>query len=97
MAQFDIRRFADSALIVDLQSDFIGLDVSRVVAPLRPSGVYGAIPRLTPRIEFEGRTHVVRLQEVLAVPASALGPVVGSALPWQDEIKEAIDVLFRGF
>ncbi len=83
--------------MVDLQSDLIGLDRSRVVAPMRSDRADIALPRLTPRIEIDGRSYSIWMQEMAMVPASALGPVVGTALPWQDEIKEAIDVLFRGF
>lgn len=97
MAQFDLHRLAGAQLVVDIQTDLIGLDATRIVAPLRPSGSFAAFPKLTPVVVFEGESWVVRLQEMAAVMASELGPPVGDLLDVQDEIKHGIDVLIRGF
>ena len=35
MAQFDVHRLDDGLRVVDLQTDLIGLDVTRLVASLR--------------------------------------------------------------
>lgn len=42
--QFDLHRLA-----VDLQSDLIGLQATRLLATLPGTAVYSALPRLTPR------------------------------------------------
>jgi toxin CcdB len=96
MAQFDVHRLAGGALVVDLQIDLIGLDATRIVAPLRAEGRYAAFRGLTPMVEFEAASWIVRLQEMAAVPASALGRPVGSLTRWQDEIKQGVDVLCAG-
>ena len=38
MAQFDLYRLKSGQLVVDLQTDLIGIESSRVVAPLREAG-----------------------------------------------------------
>lgn len=97
MAQFDIFRLASGQLVVDLQTDLIGLEVTRIVAPLRPAAHFAALPKITPVVAFEGTDWVVRLQEMAAVMSVELGAPVGSLVLAQDEIKAGIDVLMRGF
>ena len=38
MAQFDLYRLKGGQFVVDLQTDLIGIEASRVVAPLRKAG-----------------------------------------------------------
>lgn len=38
MAQFDLYRLRGGQLVVDLQTGLIGIDASRIVAPLRDAG-----------------------------------------------------------
>ena len=97
MAQFDIHRLPGGVLVVDLQTDLIGLDATRIVAPLREEGVYARFPGLTPALDFEGRRWILRLPEMAAVPASELGVPVGSAGHLRDELKRGIDILIDGF
>ena len=42
MAQFDLYRLKGGQLVVDLQTDLIGIDASRIVAPLREASRYVA-------------------------------------------------------
>ena len=51
MAQFDVFRLDDGPLVVDLQTDLIGLNSTRIVAPLLAEGRYVAFPDLTPLVE----------------------------------------------
>lgn len=97
MAQFDLYRLADGMLVVDLQTDLIGLDATRIAAPLREEGVYASFSGLTPSLAFEGRRWVVRLQELAAVPAGELRTRVGSAAELRDELKRGLDILIDGF
>lgn len=97
MAQYDIHRLQGGTLVVDLQTDLIGLDATRIVAPLREQGSYARFPGLTPTAEFEGRTWIVRLQELAAVPASEPDAPVGSMRHIQDELKRGLDILIDGF
>ena len=96
MAQFDLYRLNGGQLVVDLQTDLIGIDASRVVAPLRERGRYVTFPGLTPLVEFEGKTWIVRVQELAAVPGAELREPVGSLKPHRDELKRALDILIDG-
>jgi toxin CcdB len=96
MAQFDVYRLKGGQLVVDLQTDLIGIDASRIVAPLREAGRYAAFPGLTPAVEHDGTTWIVRVQELAAVPGSELRDRVGSLAEHRDTLKRALDVLIDG-
>lgn len=97
VAQFDIHRLPGGILVVDLQTDLIGLDATRIVAPLREDGIHARFPGLTPIADFDGRRWIVRLPEIAAVPAIELGAPVGSVPHLRDELKRGLDVLIDGF
>jgi toxin CcdB len=84
-------------LVVDLQTDLIGLDATRIVAPLREEGAYPAFPGLTPIVEIAGRRLIVRLLELAAVPAAELGARTGSISHARDALKRGRDILIDGF
>ncbi|MEY4697693.1 MAG: hypothetical protein RIT14_2121 [Pseudomonadota bacterium] len=96
MAQFDVFRLKTGQLVVDLQTDLIGIDASRIVAPLRDAGRYAAFPGLTPRVEIEGKAWIVRVQELAAVPGAELRDVVASLAAERDALKRALDILVDG-
>ena len=96
MAQFDLYRLKGGQLVVDLQTDLIGIEASRVVAPLREAGRYTAFPGLTPSVEADGMTWIVRVQELAAVPGSELREPVGSLGKHRDALKRALDILIDG-
>ena len=97
MAQFEICRLSGGQLVVDLQTDLIGLEATRIVAPLREAGLYAEFPGLTPEIQHDGRKWVLRLQEMAAVPAAEIAARVGSASGHRDANKRGIDILIDGF
>ncbi|WP_323804109.1 CcdB family protein [Sulfitobacter litoralis] len=96
MAQFDVYRLAGGQLVVDLQTDLIGIDASRVVAPLREAGRYAAFPGLTPQVEVDGTLWIVRVQELAAVSGTALRDKVTSLEAERDALKRALDILIDG-
>lgn len=96
MAQFDLYRLRGGQLVVDLQTDLIGIGASRVVAPLREAGRYAAFPGLTPTVEVDGATWIVRVQELAAVPGSELLEPAGSLADHRDALKRALDILIDG-
>ena len=97
MAQFDLFRLDGGMLVVDLQTDLIGLDATRLVAPLREQGRHAAFPKLTPEVDFEGRAWIVRVPEMAAVTAASLGRSVGRIEGAGDDLLRAVDILTRGF
>ena len=96
MAQFDVYRLAGGQLVVDLQTALIGIDASRVVAPLREAGRYAAFPGLTPQVEVAGTAWIVRVQERAAGPGTALRDKVTSLEAERDALKRALDILIDG-
>lgn len=96
MAQFDLYRLNGGQLVVDLQTDLIGIDASRIVAPLREVGRYAAFPGLTPTVEHNGSTWIVRVQELAAVSGAELRDRVGSLAVHRDALKRALDILIDG-
>ena len=96
MAQFDLYRLKTGILVVDLQTDLIGIDASRIVAPLRDAGRYVAFPGLTPTVQIDGTAWIVRIQELAAVPANALRDRVGTLAAHRDALKRALDILIDG-
>ena len=96
MAQFDLYRLAGGQLVVDLQTDLIGIDATRVVAPLREAGKYAAFPGLTPSVSIDGGSWIVRIQELAAVPGAELTEWVGSLSAHRDALKRALDILIDG-
>ena len=51
---FDLYRLNGGQLVVDLQTDLIGIEASGIVAPLREAGRFTAFPGLTPTVEIDG-------------------------------------------
>ena len=96
MAQFDLYRLNDGLLVVDLQTDLIGIEASRIVAPLRDVGRYTTFPGLTPVVEVDGQSWIVRIPELAAVPAAELRNRVGSLIEHRDALKRALDSLIDG-
>lgn len=96
MAQFDLYRLKGGQLVVDLQTDLIGIDASRIVAPLRDADRYIAFPSLTPSVEVADTTWIVRVQELAAIPGSELRDPIGSLVEHRDALKRALDILIDG-
>ena len=96
MAQFDVFRLMSGVLVVDLQTDLIGIDASRIVAPLREAGRYAAFPGLTPEVEIDGVAWIVRVPELAAVPGAELRDPVASLAAERDALKRALDILIDG-
>lgn len=96
MAQFDVFRLVSGQLVVDLQTDLIGIEASRVVAPLRAAGRYAAFPGLTPQVTLLGEDWIVRVQELAAVARAELGAPIASLAAHRDALKRALDILIDG-
>ena len=67
-------------------------------APVLPRAKWGAIvPKLHILIHLDGRAHVILMSQMIALPGTQIGPSVGDAPPWRDEIGTAVDLLVSGF
>ena len=96
MAQFDVYRLTSGVLVVDLQTDLIGITASRIVAPLREAGRYAAFPGLTPAVALDGVMWIVRVQELAAVSGVEFREPVANLAAHRDALKRALDILIDG-
>ena len=98
MAQFDLYRLADGTLVVDLQTDLIGLEATRIVAPLREEGGLHGLPRRHARGDGgAGGGGSCAFRSWRAVPAGELRAQAGSIAARRDELKRGLDILIDGF
>jgi len=97
VAQFDVYRLGDGMLVVDLQTDLIGLEATRLVAPLRDADRYAELPGLTPVVDVDGARYVVQIPDMAAVPGARLGGRVDDLASHRDALLRAIDILTHGF
>jgi toxin CcdB len=96
VAQFEVYKTTDGALVCDLQTDLIDVRSTRVVAPLAHESDLGTASNLTPAVMFEGRPWVVLIPLMAAVPRNRLSDPLASLSPHRDAIKRAIDMLIDG-
>jgi toxin CcdB len=101
MAQFDVFRNPRPGLfplLLDVQANLLSGLATRVVVPMAKRKGYGLPPiaQLNPRAKLGGVEYVMVFQELAAVPATALGEVVGSLKSRRAELVRAIDLLFTG-
>jgi len=101
MAQFDVHRNPKGGaypLLVDVQAELLSRLATRVVVPLVAMRRHGARPitRLNPVVRFKDTDYVLLFQELAAIPATALGEVVGSLAARRGELVAALDLLFTG-
>ena len=72
-------------MVVDVQSDLIGLLNTRVVVPLMPpERAPRPARRLNPRFEVAGTSLLFVAQYIAAVPTAELGPRIGSLADERD-------------
>ncbi|MHB1399283.1 MAG: CcdB family protein [Trichloromonadaceae bacterium] len=99
MAQFDIypRHGAGVEFLLELQDNLIDNLSTRVVAPLAlPEAVSVPMKTLNPRISVGGDDYILLTHLLAAIPVSALGEPVASALSQRDAIISSLDLLFTG-
>lgn len=97
MAQFDVHRMADGALVIDCQSGSLAFLATRVVVPLLPvSEVPKTKDRLHPTVEIEGRPHLLATHLVATLSSRDLGPAISSLAEERYAIVGAFDRLLTG-
>lgn len=99
MTQAAIHRLRDGdELICRIQTD-LGIETPYILcAPVIPRAKWGAIvPKLHIVIHLDGISHVILMSQMIALPGSQIGPVIGDASAWRDEIVAAVDLLVSGF
>lgn len=101
MAQFDVYRNprrGPHVLLLDVQADVLARLATRAVVPLMTLKRYGAKPisRLNPTAKVEGVDYILLVQELAAIPATALGVKVTSLAGRRTDIVAALDLVLTG-
>ncbi len=98
MSRFDIYPSQSTrGYLLDLQSDFLAVQSTRVIVPLLPENdLPERIRMLHPVFEIEGEMHVMATHLIATVPLSRLAPVSGNLSAHADQITRALDLLFQG-
>jgi len=99
MAKFDIFNNQEGAgYLLDVQSDLLNGLNTRVVVPILPKdSAPKPAQRLNPVFNINGETFIMATQYIAAVSESELYDGSGSLADHQQEISEALDMLFLGF
>ena len=99
MSQFAVHRLkTGDELVCRIQTDFGVATPFLLCAPVVRRDAWGApIPRLHVEIEVDGLAHLILMTQMLALPASDLGAIVGTAARERDAIVHAVDLLVTGF
>lgn len=96
MRQFDIVRLKGGQFAILLQSDLLDERETRVVAPLFPSNLIIATPRLHPIVRVGRRNYLLATEKLGAVATRDMEQVVGSVADREYEIRRALDIVFVG-
>ena len=103
MKQYDVYRNPDPAsakrrpYLAVLQSDFLTVIDTVVVAPLAASTRVKPVARMMPVVAVADVEHYLMTQELAAISRSVLKKPVGSIAAWRSEIVAALDLIFLGF
>lgn len=99
MTQFALHAMRDgNETVCRVQTD-LGADTAYVLcAPVVPASDWGApIPRLHLALDVADERHLILMSQMVALPRSSLGPIIGTAADLRDEIVRAVDLLVTGF
>lgn len=97
MPQFDVHQLRAGELVVDVQSDLIGIWETRLVVPLiSPDGNATPTRRLNPEFRLNGDRRILATQLAAAMRRRELGDPIASLAHHEYEIKAALDMLISG-
>ena len=98
MARFDVYRTSSAGYLLDVQTDLLAGLNTRVVVPLLPLDTAPkAAKRLNPIFDIDNQSYLMATQFMAAMPETELKQKIGSLIEQQQEVSEALDMLFIGF
>lgn len=98
MAQHDVYRAGDGALLLDCQSDLLDHLNTRLVIPLLdPADAPDSIRTLNPAFEIRGQTLILCTQFAASVPVDMLTNRIASLHDEHFTIMSAVDTLIGGY
>ncbi len=97
MAQFDVWRTSEGALVIDCQSNLLKHLNTRLVVPLLHADQFDAVARrLNPLFTIEETDYVMYTQFTATLPVSQLSEIVMNLDDDSLSIIGALDVLLTG-
>lgn len=99
MTQGRIHRLRSGRdLVCRIQTD-LGIETPYLLcAPVLPRSEWGALtPKLHIPFQLDGSPYVLLMSQMIALPAAEIGPAIGDASAWRDDIVAAVDLLVSGF
>jgi toxin CcdB len=99
MTQGRIHRLRGGGeLVCRIQTD-LGIETPYILcAPVLPRSEWGAlIPKLHISFQLDGIPHVIIMSQMIALPGTQIGPAIGDASAWRNDIVAAVDLLISGF
>lgn len=99
MSQCGVHRLRDGEeLVCRVQAD-LGVETPYVLcAPIVRRSEWGAlVPKLHLEVAVGDAACVILMSQLVALPRSELGPVVGDALDRRDDMIAAVDLIVSGF
>jgi toxin CcdB len=99
MTQGRIHRLRGGGeLVCRIQTD-LGIETPYILcAPVLPRSEWGAlIPKLHISFQLDGIPHVIIMSQMIALPSTQIGPAIGDASAWRNDIVAAVDLLISGF
>lgn len=99
MSQCAIYRLRDGEeLVCRVQAD-LGAETAYILcAPIVLRSEWGAlVPKLHLEVAVGDAACVILMSQLVALPRTELGPIVGDALDCRDDIIAAVDLIVSGF
>ena len=99
MTQLAIYRLrTGDELVCRIQTDLGVATPFLLCAPVVRRDAWGPpIPRLHIPVDIDDVAHLILMTQMLAIPASDLGAIVGDAASQRDPVIRAVDLLVTGF
>ncbi len=99
MARFDFyTNAAGTGYLLDVQANLMSSLNTRIVVPLMPRRTAPKpAGRLNPVFQIEGSAFVMATQFMASIAVSELGAKAGSLERREEEIANALDMIFIGF
>ncbi len=99
MAQYDVYRYDENTVFVQVQHNILEFFETYIVIPLSKSDVLEAerLNRLNPRVLINNESFILRTQEMTPISKRAMADPIANISQHHDVITAAIDFLFHGF
>lgn len=103
MRQFDVfpnpspRSRVAAPFVVLMQSHFMDLMTTALIAPLIREPRSGDFTRVSVEVRLNGETLYLSLAEMAPILRSHLRRSVGNITTYEDDVRRALDRLFTGF